>query len=236
MSQDASQTGTHVALDLESMGFVESMEMLRRARTSFSDMCRVVTEESGIRTVPSFSPDQADWCGSNESESDWSIRAGFGGCAPARVVGTYDELCREWLRGPESFHDWIGAMVIDAAKTVVDGDEAGHHDPLVDEPECLPDPAAKSVAEAKIGLMACGYVISPAPIPDYMGTCSFVAWSGDTLTFVAVTDDHDVPERSAALACDVRAWRQESKSTKDDIRAIVVDINDGRLSVTDAEL
>lgn len=238
MSQGASLLGEVVPITPGTREFEESMEMLRHARTSLSDMCRVIAMESGIRTVPSFSPDQADWCGdSGQHESaDWSIRVGFGGCVPARVIGTYDELCKEWMRGPESFHDWVGGMVIDASRKSLGGDEAESHDDLHDEPEPLADPAARSVAEAKVGLMACGYLMSPAAIPDYMDACTFVAWDDDTLTFVAVTDDDDVPARSEALRRDILRWGDEGGRPRTDIKAIVVSVDDGRLSTSEVAL
>lgn len=239
MDESTFQMAVAPGTAIEEAGFAESMEMLRQARSSFAKMCRLITQESGIRTIPSFEPDQADWCGGNGTapdDVDWTIRVGFGKSVPARVIGMYDELCMEWLKGPESFHDWVGALVLDAARESRDGDYSDEHEPLVDEPEDLPEPAAKAVAEARIGLVACGYVLSPAAVPENMGTCSFVAWRGDTLVFVAVTDEDDAPTRSEALAREIRRWNDEERKTPVDVAGLVVRVDGGHLSPTDVEL
>ena len=229
---------------LDGLSFAESLDVLRLARKAFSGMCRIVTEESGIKAVPSFAPDQADWCGASASEDceDWSIRIGFDGCSSYRIVGTYAELCGEWLKGPESFHSWVGHAVLGAASKVVDGDGEGDVHEVVagagDDAVAtgLTEPSARAVFEARAGLSACGYLVSPASIPGYMMACSFVAWQGDTLVFVSVTDDDDVARRSERLRQDVTEWLKTSDRPRDHVRAIVVSVDDGRLSTSDVAI
>lgn len=235
MGQVGSGQGNASMTNLDGLGFDESMQVLRMARAAFSGMCRVIAEESGIKVVPSFDPDQADWCSACgcDGDADWSVRVGFDGCSSYRLEGTYEELCREWVKGPESLHDWLGRAVLEAAGKVVDDDE---HEVPADESDELDAPSARSVSEARVGLTACGYLVSPAAIPEYMGVCSFVAWKGDTLVFVAVTDDGDEAARSEALASDVSRWREESGSDREDVAAVVVSVDDGRLSTTDVAI
>lgn len=207
-----------------------SFEVLRSARDTLMRMCRMVMAESGIQVVPSFMPDQCDGYGT-APDSDWTIRMGFGNCLSARVGGTYGELCSRWLEGPEAFHDWIGHMAVAAARSEVDGDAV-----RIDGVDGLSEPSRQVVNEAKVGLTACGYLVSSARIPSYMTTCSFVAWCDDVLVLVAVTDSDDVGERKALLAKDGRRFLETSGRDVRLTQAMVVRVDDGHLVTEDVDL
>ena len=218
----------------------DSFEVLRSARSALVRMCKMIMEESGIQVFPSFMPDQCDGYGTPPT-SDWTIRMGFGNCLSKSVGGTYGELCAKWLEGPEAFHDWLGHMAIASACEEVDGEDMtdGHVTSAMDSAEGgnrLPSPGLRALGEAKAGLAACGYLVSPAAIPSYMTVCSFVAWQDDTLVLVAVTDADDVEERKACLAEDCRRFLEQSGRSRQSTHALVIRMDDGRILKEDVEL
>lgn len=98
----------------------------------------------------------------------------------------------------------------------------------------LPAASDEAVVDAKVALTACGYVVSPASVPDYMGECAFVAWKGDCMTLVSVTESDDAAARKAAIAADLEAFLNRSERSRDDVAAVVVTSVSGRTSLSDA--
>lgn len=221
--------------------FSESIGMLRSARNTLVRMSKMVEGETGIRIVPSFMPDQCDGYG-DAPTTDWTIRFGFDGHEPASVGGSYEELCAIWLDGPEKFHEWIGSMAIGSARESVRA-EVGHEPDVGmvgegpdDADESLFKPGANSVATAKVGLSACGYVISPAPVPAYMVAATFVAWEDDTLVLVAVTDKDDTEARKMILARDAREFLSQSRRDPKETAAMVIRVDGEHLIKEDVEI
>lgn len=92
-------------------------------------------------------------------------------------------------------------------------------------------PSDADVAKAKAALEHCGYVISPAQIPEYLESTSFVAWRGDVPFVVGVAPMNEKKDLLACVNEDARLLLDRVPNMSRELSAMVVRIDGDLVSV-----